>query len=250
MLQKELKNAGLTDSEARVYLAALELGEANISRIAKKSGVKRTTTYLVVDSLKEKGLITSFKKRNKTVFLAEDPRKIEEKLAERKHAIAKIMPELLSLANFLDKKPAIRFYEGQDGLKDLFKDILKYPDSEVLEWYSESYVHDFSEEFFSGYFTPRRIEKKIWVRAILPDNKIIRRLAARNEKELRQTKLLDPEKYRIKIEINIYGKNKVSVIAFKEEIGLIIESQLIHDSLKNIFELMWEGLPGTKFDRR
>jgi HTH-type transcriptional regulator, sugar sensing transcriptional regulator len=242
MLQKELENAGLSDSEAKVYLAALELGETNISRIAKKSGIKRTTTYLVIDSLKEKGLINSYKKRNKTIFIAEDPRKIEEKLAERKHAIAKVMPELLSLANFIDKKPVIRFYEGQDGIKDLFKDILKYPDSEVLEMYSESYVHDFSEEFFSKYFTPHRIAKKIWVRAILPNTEIIKKLMARNEKELRQAKLLDPEKYKIKIEINIYGKNKVSVIAFKEEIGLIIESQLIHESLKNIFELMWEGI--------
>lgn len=242
MLQKELKNAGLNDSEAKVYLAALELGETNISRIAKKSGIKRTTTYLVIDSLKEKGLINSYKKRNKTVFIAEDPRKIEEKLAERKQAIAKIMPELLSFANFLDRKPTIRFYEGQNGIKDLFKDILKYPDSEILEMYSESYVHDFSEEYFSKYFTPRRIENKIWVRAILPNNEVIKNLISRNEKELRQTKLLDPEKYKIKIEINIYGKNKVSVIAFKEEIGLIIESRLIHDSLKNIFEMMWEGL--------
>lgn len=243
MLQDDLKNAGLNESEAKVYLAALELGETNISRIAKKSGIKRTTTYLVIDALKEKGLINSYKKRNKTVFTAEDPRFIQDKIDEKRNAIAKIMPELLSIANVIDKKPVIRFYEGKEGIKDLFKDILRYPDSEVLEWYSESYVHDFSEEFFSKYFTPRRVKNKIWVRAILPDNEIIRNLATRNEKELRQTKLLDPEKYKIKIEINVYGKNKVSVIAFKEEIGLIIESQLIHEALKNMFELMWEYLP-------
>jgi len=243
MIINELKNAGLNEPEAKVYLAVLELGETNISRIAKKSGIKRTTTYLVIDALKEKGLVSSYKKRKKTVFIAENPKKIEEKLEERKNAIGKIMPELLSIASLLDKKPVIRFFEGHDGMKDSFKDILKYPDSEVLEWYSESYVHDFSEEFFSKYFTPRRIKNKIWVRAILPNNEVIRKLATRNEKELRQIKLINPKKYNIKIEINVYGKNKVSIISFKEEIGLIIESQLIHDSLKNMFELMWEYLP-------
>lgn len=246
MIVDDLKNAGLNESEARVYLAALELGETNISRIAKKSGTKRTTTYLVIDALKEKGLINFYKKRNKAVFVAEDPRKLGEKMEERQHAIRRIMPELLSYANLTDKKPVIRFFEGKEGLKDLFKDILKYPNSEVLEWYSESYVHDFSEEFFSGYYTPRRVNNKIWVRAILPNNEIIRKLVVRNEKELRQTKLLDPEKYKIKIEINIYGGNKVSVIAFKEEIGLVIESKIIYESLKNIFELMWEYLPENK----
>ena len=246
MLKKELKNAGLSENESRVYLAALELGETNISRIAKKSGIKRTTTYLVIDTLRSKGLINTYKKKNKTVFFAEDPRKIQENMHEQKNAIDRIMPELLSFANLIDKKPIIRFFEGHDGIKDLFKDVLKYPNQEVLEWYSESYIHDFEEKFFSDYFTPKRIASKIWVRAILPDNEIIRRLVKKNQTELRRVKLLAPEKYHIKIEINIYGKNKISIISFKEEMGLIIESAKIHDSMKNIFELMWEFMPSSK----
>ena len=246
MLRKELENAGLSKNEAKIYLAALELGETNISRIAKKALIKRTTAYLAVESLKTKGLINTFKKKNKTVFFAEDPRMIQEKMAERKNAIDRIMPELLAVTNVLDKKPAIHYFEGKDGIKELFKDILKYPNQEVLEWYSQAYAEDFEEEFFSKYFTPKRVAKKIWVRAILPDHAIIRKLAAQNEKQLRQAKLLDREKYNIKIEINIYGNNKVSIISFQEEIGLIIESQKIHDSLKNIFELMWEFIPAQK----
>lgn len=240
MIEEKLKKAGLSDSETKTYLAALELGETNISRIAKKSGIKRTTTYLVIDSLKEKGLISAIKKKNKTFFYAEDPRKIKEKMEESIKEIDMAIPELLSIANFIDKKPNIKYFEGKDGIKDLFKDILKHPNSEVLEWYSESYATDFSEEFFSKYFTPKRIAKKIWVRAILPDNEIIKKLVANNEKQLRKTKLLSPEKYKIKIEINIYGKNKISIISFKEEMGLIIESEKIYASFKNIFELMWD----------
>ncbi|NTW30690.1 MAG: hypothetical protein HGA33_05405 [Candidatus Moranbacteria bacterium] len=246
MLRKELEQAGISENEAKIYLAALELGESNISRIAKKAVIKRTTAYLIVDALRTKGLINTFKKRNKTVFVAEDPRKIQEKMAERKIAIDAIMPDLLALSNTLDKKPGIRYFEGSGGIKDLFKDMLKYPGQEVLEWYSEAYVQDFEEEFFSGYFTPRRVANKIWVRAILPDNVIIRKLVGQNEKQLRKTKLLDPEKYDIKIEMNIYGNNKVSIISFQEKIGLIIESKKIHDSMKNIFELMWEYVPSQK----
>jgi HTH-type transcriptional regulator, sugar sensing transcriptional regulator len=240
MLAEQLKKAGLNDPEIKVYLASLELGETNISRIAKKSGIKRTTTYLVVDSLKEKGLMNALKKKNKTFFHAEDPRKIKEQMEENIKEIDLAIPELLAIANFIDKKPNIKFYEGKNGIKDLFKDILKYPDSEVLELYSESYVTDFEEEFFTNYFTPKRVAKKIWVRAILPDNEIIRKLIIDNEKQLRQTKLLSPKKYNIRIEINLYGKNKVSIISFKEEMGLIIESQKIYESLRNIFEILWE----------
>lgn len=241
MLTDSLKKAGLDEAEIKVYLACLELGETNISRIAKKSGIKRTTTYLVMDALREKGLASTVKKKNKTYFYAEDPRKIKEQMEENLKDVELAIPELLAMANFIDKKPNIRYFEGKNGIKDLFKDILKYPDSEVLEWYSEAYVTDFEEEFFTDYFTPKRISKKIWVRAILPDNEIIRKLAVNNEKQLRRTKLLNPEKYRIKIEINLYGPNKVSIISFKEEMGLIIASQKIYESLKNIFEIMWSA---------
>ena len=234
-----LKKAGLDEAEIKAYLACLELGETSISRIAKKSGIKRTTTYLVIASLQEKGLINTLKKKNKTWFYAEDPRKIKEQMEENIKDVELAMPELLAMANFIDKKPGIRYFEGKNGIKDLFKDILKYPDNEVLEWYSESYATDFEEDFFSQYFTPRRVAKKIWVRAILPDNEIIRKLVVNNEKQLRRTKLLNPEKYHISIEINLYGPNKVSIVSFKEEMGLLIESQKIYESLRNIFELMW-----------
>lgn len=246
MLKEKLKKAGLNESEIKAYLACLELGETNINRIAKKSGIKRTTTYLTIESLKEKGLIRSIKKKNKVFFYAEDPRMIKERMEENIKEVESAIPELLAMANLIDKKPNIKYFEGKEGIKDLFKDILKYPKSEVLEWYSESYATDFSEEFFSQYFTPRRIAKKIWVRAILPNNKIIKKLVTNNEKQLRQVKLIDQEKYKIKIEINLYGNNKTSIISFKEEFGLIIESQKIHESLKSMFELMWEYVPSKK----
>jgi len=59
MLNKELEKIGLSKKEAKVYLACLELSEATIGQISKKSGVKRTTVYDIVESLKEKSLISS-----------------------------------------------------------------------------------------------------------------------------------------------------------------------------------------------
>ena len=53
MIITELEKTGLTENEAKVYLAALELGETTVIRLAKKAGIKRPTTYLVVDSLKD-----------------------------------------------------------------------------------------------------------------------------------------------------------------------------------------------------
>jgi sugar-specific transcriptional regulator TrmB len=243
MLEKELSNAGLDESEAKVYLAALELGETNVSRIAQKAGIKRTTTYLVIDSLKSKGLISAFKKKNKTVFFAEDPRKIQDFMEERKSAIDRLMPAMLSIANFMDKKPGIRYFEGKNGIVDIYKDTLKYHDQEILAWHSESFINPFGLDFFNEYYIPKRKEKKIPFRVIFPDNEEMRALKDKGAEQFRIAKLIDPEVYKINIEIMLYGKHKTAIISFDEEIGLIVESQKIFESMKSIFETMWNLIP-------
>lgn len=242
MLERELTEIGLTQNEARTYLAALELGETIIGRIAKKSGVKRTTTYLAIESLKEKGFLSSLRKKKKTFFYAEDPRILQEKIEERKKAIEKIIPQLLSITNLIDKKPKITFYEGLEGIKEVYRDTLKYPDQEMLAWVSQDAFHILDKNFVS-YYIPKRVKKKIWVRVIAPDTPEIVDYKKREEKELRKTKLVDAQKYPIEVEIDLYGSNKIGVMAFKEKIGLIIESQKIFNTLKSIFEMHWDVLP-------
>lgn len=61
----DLKNAGLNTKEATTYLSILELGEASMGQLVKKSKLKRTTLYDLVESLKEKGLISTAKQGKK-----------------------------------------------------------------------------------------------------------------------------------------------------------------------------------------
>ncbi|MEI8339809.1 MAG: helix-turn-helix domain-containing protein [bacterium] len=242
MLSKDIQKAGLDAKEAKVYLAALELGETNIGRLAKKSGVKRTTVYLAIDSLKQKGLMSELKKRNKTFFYAESPKKLSDNINENKIAIDGLMPELLSLANLIDKKPKIRFFEGMEGIKEVYKDTLGTPDQEIVTWFSDDFF-DFDKDFFDNYYIPTRIKKKIWVRAILPDTEKMHHVVRFDEKQLRRSKLIPKDKYKINIEFSVYGKNKVALISYKDDLALIIESQRIHDSIKSMFEIMWSVLP-------
>ena len=52
-----LKDMGLSDNEASVYLSSLSLGPSTIQRIANNAKVKRTTVYTTIDTLKQKGLM-------------------------------------------------------------------------------------------------------------------------------------------------------------------------------------------------
>jgi HTH-type transcriptional regulator, sugar sensing transcriptional regulator len=244
MLASELITLGLSGKEAKVYLAVLELGEANIQKIAQKSGIKRTTVYDIIASLKEKRLLTEITKGKKTLFSAEDPRKLEGQLDEKKETLKKILPELLSITNLLDKKPTIKFYEGAEGIKEVYKDTLNYSDQELLAWVTAEAMTGFDIDWLEKYYVKKRLEKKIWVRVIAPDTEdMLKQYISIDEKSLRRTKLVPAPEFPFEVEINLYGKNRIAVMSFAERIGLIIESPKLHRTLKSIFELNWKYLP-------
>ncbi|MFA7209589.1 MAG: helix-turn-helix domain-containing protein [Parcubacteria group bacterium] len=237
----ELINTGLSENEARVYLAALELGETSVYRLAKKSGVKRTTTYLAVESLKEKGLISMIQRNNITICYAESPKKLTLVLEEKKKALDRIMPELLAFNNLIDRKPKIRYFEGSESYKEVFNDVLRHPDVEMIGSFNEKFW-DY-ESFFTGYFMPERKKKKIWARMLFRDSPALRHIASEMNAYLSQTKLVPSEKFNIEIEMVVYGQNKVGFVSYDEEIAIIIESQKIHNTQKSLFETIWGLLP-------
>ena len=57
-----------------------------------------------------------------------------------------------------------------------------------------------------------------------------------------QTKLVSSEKFKVEIEMVVYGKDKVGFVSYEEEMAIIIESQKIHDSQKGFFEVIWESV--------
>ncbi len=122
---RRLVEAGLSDKEARVYVAMLQLGPTGAGEISKHASVSRATTYLALTSLAEQGLVSSYDDGKQTVFAAETPRRLAEiaerdvKEQEKRHAdVSSFIPELDAL--FRDAaKPVVRFYEGEDGLRNL-----------------------------------------------------------------------------------------------------------------------------------
>lgn len=248
-LSIELEKLNLNQKEANLYLAALELGESNIQQIAKKSGVKRTTAYDIIEALKTKGLMIQIVRDNKTVFSASDPHKLEDAMEDQRHTLRKILPELLMIANALDAKPKVKFFEGKDGISEVYKDTLHYPDQELLAWVTNEAIDQFDVSFLNEYYLPRRVEKKIWVRAIAPDVESMREYKEVDEKSLRKTRLSESSVFPVRVEINLYGKNKIGIMSFGEHFGMIIESQKIFETLQSIFEMNWRALASRNKDK-
>lgn len=130
MLTQELKKLGLSDKEAKVYLASLELGPSPIKDIAKQANLNRATTYVIIDSLIEKGLASSFTKGKKKYFSTESPDRLlsllrvrEKETQEQEREFKRVLPELREIYNLSGEKPKVRFFEGKEGIKAIQEDI-------------------------------------------------------------------------------------------------------------------------------
>ena len=73
MIENDLQKIGLTEKEAKVYLAALELGQSTVQQISQKAKVNRATTYVILESLMDKSVIKTLEQGKKRFFVAEGP---------------------------------------------------------------------------------------------------------------------------------------------------------------------------------
>jgi sugar-specific transcriptional regulator TrmB len=84
---KNLLEFGLSDKEARVYLASLALGPAVAQAIAAKAGINRPTAYLMIESLQRRGLMSVMQKGKRRHFVAGNPNHLRYLVAQEKRAV-------------------------------------------------------------------------------------------------------------------------------------------------------------------
>lgn len=241
--QEALKTIGLNDKEIKVYLACLELGQETVTNIAKKAGLKRPTTYLVLDALRLRGLINSATRGKRTLYGVEEPNKLLSLLAEQERSLKTILPYLEALNNRRPAKPRIRFYEGPDGIRQIYSEMMVT--REIRFWGSvEGLIKNFPDVM--DWFTKISQTKKPKVFDLLTDNSINREFADRTIRPGYEIRFF-PEELKVIID-SIMSGSKLAMIAFEPEPhGLIIESEPIVASFKSLWELAWRGaIPYSK----
>lgn len=133
---ERLIRLGLSEKEASVYLAMLELGPTGVGEISDKAQVNRSTTYLTIEGLKKRGLISSSDDGKHVTFSPESPSRLEQILheeradVERKHGtLAEAMPYFMGLFNSIQGKPSVRYFEGNEGI-EAAREILMHAEGE------------------------------------------------------------------------------------------------------------------------
>src|SRR3990167_9035719 len=115
---KILGNIGLSDTESRVYLAALELGESLRKTLADKAGIKRPTLYYeVLPSLLGKGLLTETVRGKRRYLVAQDIQPFLETKRFQIEEAEQLIPQLRALPATASTRPKLLLFEGVEGIK-------------------------------------------------------------------------------------------------------------------------------------
>ena len=178
MVQENIRDAlekfGLSDNEIKVYISCLQLGSSSVTRIAEKANVYRTLTYEVLKSLLEKGLASYVIKEKKKFFEATKPKQLIHILDEKEKIIEKVLPDLEKIYKIAPKKPAVTLFEGKEGMKAIFEDIL----TTKKDFYALSTVRYLKElfQFYFPHFVERRVKAGIYAKLIVDGEPLTRKL--------------------------------------------------------------------------
>jgi len=224
----DLRDAGLTDNEDKVYTALVELGPSLAGRISRKIGLHRRTVYDVTETLIQKGFISYMLENNRRVFSAVNPQRIIDSIEEKKNSLMPLISNLKIKFESSKKKERTNFYKGKNGLKMVFESQLDYPEILILGATREAYN---SMPYYFKWFNERRKEKKVKIKLITSDKTI-------NPKILSETRYL-AEKYSEPMVINIYGNNVAMILWGKQPFALVVEQEEFASGYKKYFELLW-----------
>lgn len=244
---KLLTNLGLGHKEALTYAALLQTDTVSIRRVAAISGINRGTTYDALKHLIVLGLVSVKKRGARECFTAESPERIHDLIREKRRDLLEasttakaVIPGLLSKHRHTGSNPIVRYYEGDEGVVTILKDVLetcRTMDDPCYHTYSSRQLRQYLYRKFPT-FTERRIAAGIKVKVIAMGEG--GELAAGAERKwLPNTGSADTSSYTL-----IYG-DKVAIISVSNNLvpfGLIVEEQSTANMHRLLFNHLWQYL--------
>ena len=126
-----LKKLGLTESQAKGYLALVENGRLAASELAGLIGESRTNSYAIAERLVELGLAAKIP-GGKLSYQAENPARLNQLVINRQkelratsQELAGVLPAMVSTYRLVSDKPGVIHLEGIDSLRLIYDDVIK-----------------------------------------------------------------------------------------------------------------------------
>ena len=242
-----LQNLGLKQNDAKVFVTCLHFKEGLfVHEIVKETKLKRSSVDLIIERLLAQGFLTKVKIGARYKYLAENPETLlfkQEQLLEDFKSLVPVLSKLGSTSS----ETEIKFYEGVEGLRQIYRDMflkLKFASDSKRELLTVSHGAEMMRAIPDIYkvFIDKRIEESVPIRILAPQNASDVRGWENDPVELRSVKYFDSQQFPFDSNFEIYA-DSITISSLKKPIGgIVLTNPRIAESMRSLFNLLWSLL--------
>lgn len=248
-----LKQLELTDEEATIYLTLLQTGPVSVKALAEEIDIKRTTSYLYINSLIDKGLIAKIVKGSQKMVAANDPQESLDFLVKKKiknaEALKDSFPKMLETItsslpqlNSSVDDAEIRYYKGKNGVRKIYEDILKA--KEQRSFVDSTKIAEIFPDNFKLFINAFKHNPEMKMFEIFQDSSITDDFLKILSQQKNYAYKSLPKGMKLNTQDIIIYDNKVAIISFQNNLsGVVLQNRDLYNNFKLIFDLIWKMLP-------
>lgn len=241
-----LKELGLSDLEADLYVVSLKLGPSRISEVSKHLGISRPNVYKIIKSLETHGLVRfSEKEKYARNFMVEPPSSVLEALRKKKNDISKIdeglvakLPELMALYHQGEGTTKIKVLKGKEQYVKIFNQSVEEENKEIQFCGSAGDFIDFVSWDIENNWIRKRLKKNVFIKVLTIASDAASALKVRDGREKRETRILKVANP-FRSSFMLYA-NKMVIWQPEAPLAVIVEDEYIVKMMKELFEVLWK----------
>ena len=244
LIEPILRDIGLTEYEAKVYLALLDMGKSTSGEILNRAELRTGKIYEILDSLAKKGLISIIIENNVKKFAPANPKRVYEYfheqhkvIEEKEKGLKDILTELMKRVNSHKSKANIEIFVGKKAMKSAYlKEIERYSKNQTLYVMGVLSEEKYSKEiydFFIYSLYPKRAATKVKIKKLLSEE-------ARDSRATEKRAEIKYLPYGSLTSVNLIGNLVIIGIFIEEPIIITIESADVAKGFIEQFNLLWK----------
>jgi len=244
-VKSALRRLDLSENEQTVYLSLLTSGATTARVLSSRTGITRPSVYDQLKTLRGLNLIVELEVENKAHFAAADIKNLNalledriDRLEQSRDFLEEALPSLRDSLETVD--PKIRFFEGEEGVKQLLKDIMWHGNTTIQIYWPHVQMSELFDRKFLEWFDARRATRKLIVHSLWPrdtqkdDMNLFKTLP--EDTQMRLPKCTAPNMAYI-----IYDKKVAFISSSAEAFGFITESAEFATLQRMHFAALWKA---------